>query len=197
MIAPVTKEYFYKKVGNPSKWIKRLGFRLDAVLDDEGSRWKSTNVLYFEKLGDSPFLFAYLAEYKVLVIPNIYGKDANLDVDEKEDVFFGDWKMTIMDKIDTRYTKNVFHRSTEYDYDSLDEHFSKALRNCDTRSRICLSNDRIGFKKEVELYKEDRSYSKNLYIGYPEKLKVPLDIHKIYEIDNELKNIILWTQNKQ
>ena len=190
MIAPINKDYFYSIVGlDRIDWRKLHGFCLSETKNKKRFLYKQK--LYFQNI-ETNEVFVYLPEYRIALIPEFY---PNLSISEDEEVIFSDWNIQILEgKPDKQYTINVFHRSTEYTYNSLTPELEKLLKDCSRKGRVLLTNDKIGYSREVEIFKDVDDWHKDLYLGYPEKLEIPLDMTKVSEMDNELINIMLWTQ---
>jgi hypothetical protein len=192
MIAPIDKNYFYSIIGlDKVGWRKLFKFYLAGV-DDE-SRFIHKEKLYFEKL-ETKEVFVYLPEYRMVLIPECF---PDLSISEDEEIVFSDWDMKIFDSHDERYTINVFHRSTQYSFNSLTPQLEQILRDCPKRGRILLTNSKTGYSRDVNIFKDISEWDKRLYLGYPEKLELPLNMARVFEIDKEITNIILWTQKKQ
>lgn len=190
MIAPITKEYFYKCVGKVEKWKKLFGIEL--VKDDDP--WfdvEITPILYLEYLGLG--YFVYLPSFGMVAIPDQY----DFTVSGNEQVMLDDWlwKETGV-KHNEDYTINLFHRTSSIKWRYDEDTFKKISEKYPSKVEILLHNDRIGFSKKVELRIENNEYWKNFYIAYKDKLELPIDGIKINKEEIEITNILLWSQKK-
>ena len=91
MITPITKDYFYKCIGNVKNWKKIFG--VDLVKKD--SPWfdtSMTSIIYFEYLGSG--YFVYLPAFNVVVIPDQY----NFTISGKETI-------VLDNKVDDEYVR--------------------------------------------------------------------------------------------
>lgn len=190
MITPITKDYFYKCIGNVKNWKKIFG--VDLVKKD--SPWfdtSMTSIIYFEYLGSG--YFVYLPAFNVVVIPDQY----NFTISGKETIVLDDWlwKETGVGH-NENYTINLFHRTstTSWRFDSTS--FDKINEKYKGGIEILLYNNRIGYSKKIELRIENGDYSKNFFIAYDDKLELPIDGVKINREDIEIINILLWSQKK-
>ena len=58
-----------------------------------------------------------------------------------------------------------------------------------------IKNDRIGFATEPITVRKITTWHTDVFIGYPEKLKIPHDMTILSKKDKILKNMLLWTQS--
>ena len=189
MIAPITEDYLYSKVGKSKNWIKQYNFNLSGITDE---RFHYKSKLYFEKI-ETGEVFVYLIDYKILLIPEMY---PNLSIQENETIVYDDWYLEKGSGFDKKYTHNVISRTSEYDWDNY-KYLDDPLKDIGDRDSVILKNDRIGYSSEIAVLKDRKSYCCDIYFGFPEKLELPANTQKIYSKEREIKNIILWSQRKQ
>lgn len=185
MIVPITKEYFWKKVGKVNSWRKIHKFNLKAVTEHHEDEFLLSNIWYFEKT-DGSGMFAYLND-RLLIIPENY---PDLSVSEKEKIDFSRWHCEVLGGHDTRYTNNVYSRTKSYM--SIGDPAMEIFKKYPENTKIRVYNKDVGYSKEIELRYEEK-YWNNIDVVYEEKLKLPFNITKTSEEDAEIINILLWS----
>lgn len=196
MIKPITKEYFYKIVGENEDYIKKV-IELENVSD---SKYKKSHIenkfpfaslnmfLYFEKPEEG--VFVYLADLGLIIIPK---KFESMTISKDEVVDFSDWELEVVSSIPNKmYTINCLSYTSAYhDYSYSCEDLMKRLQS----GEFIVKNNRIGFSSEPITVRKVKTWSEQVYIGYPEKLEIPHNMTKLHKKDRILKNMLLWTQS--
>jgi hypothetical protein len=196
MIKPITKEYFYKIVGENEDYIKKV-VELENVSDsiykknhkEKEFPFASLNMfLYFEKPEEG--VFVYLSDISLVIIPK---KFESMTISRDEVVDFSDWELERISPIpNTMYTINCLSYTSAYhDYLYSCEDLMKNLQN----GEFIIKNDRIGFSSEPITVRRVKTWSEQVYLGYPEKLEIPHNMTKLHKKDRILKNMLLWTQS--
>ena len=190
MIEPITKDYFYKCVGQVDSWKKSIGFLLKQY--NKTSYVESTPAVYFEKPGEG--FCVYIPGLKMLAIPEQYRE---MVVDEDEVINYDNWTyQETGEGHNEEYTINLFHRASSYGWTD-DLMFDIISKKCRNGREVEISNEKIGYSRKIEVRLEDRGWSKSIYLAYPEKIDLPFDTKLIYYTDIEIKNILLWSQKKR
>jgi hypothetical protein len=193
MIKPISREYFYKMIPEKTEYIKSV-VRIKALildLDISDKRcFKFPNLgipIFFEKPGEG--FFVYLNFNNIVLIPEKY-KD--LKISEDETVDFTDWELELVsNEPDKRYTKNCLEFTSIH---SDGFYNSKDLFSEIKSGDYIIKNNRIGFSEAVTI-RQVHSWYDNIQIGFPERLVQPYDMKVISDKDQELRNMLAWTQN--
>jgi len=142
--------------------------RIDGKLD-RNIKWP-----YFEIPEDSVYVL-YLYELEVFLV---FGKSSISESKVMEGITFDDWKLLkISDKPDSRYILNLMKKCSY-----LSENF-----NCEAGSWK-LENTRTNKIIEFSV-KISGNYFKSSYIGYPEKLRIPINESEIIVIDKLIDTV--------
>ena len=196
MIKPITEEYFDILVGDNKEYIKKPLVLMEASTEtyhkncsDKSFPFASTNMyLYFEKSGEGAFV--YVDFLNLVIIPKVF---ESMTIYEDEAIDFSDWKLIkLSDTPDKIYTKNCLSYSSDY-HDYL--YICQDLMNNLEEGQFRIKNDRIGFSTDITL-RQSGTWTKELLLGYPERLKTPYDMPKLRKMDRSLRNMLIWTQNK-
>lgn len=195
MIKPISREYFYKMVPEKTEYIKSVIHVKSLIIPDSdiGDKrcFKFPNLgipIFFEKPGEG--FFVYLNFNSLVLIPEKY--KYSLKISEDEEVDFTDWELELVnEEPDKKYTKNCL------EFTSI--HSDGFYNSRDLFSRIksgdyILKNTRIGFSEAITV-REVHSWYDNIQIGFPERLVQPYNMKIIANKDQELRNMLAWTQN--
>ncbi len=193
MIAPITKEYFYNSVGKVLSWKKTLGIELTKFRKNK-EYVESTSAIYFEKPGEG--YFVYIPSFRFIAVPEQY---KNLSVKDDEDIDFSGWKCKETGVgHNEEYTINLFHRASASRWCWFNEDVFKTYKKKYRGGvELEISNNKLGYSKLIEIRYEENSWSKDFFLAYKEKIPLPYDGIKLFQIDVELMNILLWSQRRR
>ena len=188
IIAPITKDYFFKVCSGCTSFR-----RVDNVClsSDLFPHFSDNSVYYCEKPGEG--VFVYFEAFRKIFIPDIF---PNLTIDNIDSIDMSQWKLEKIGEHDPRYTKNVAARTRLYHYFSTEEisEFKKLNLN---RKKFLLSNDHVGYRKEIEFFETITEWSYSLDALFEEKLELPFNKSEVDRKTEEIFNILLWMQKKQ
>lgn len=197
MIKPITKEYFYKLVGENEGFItksidlKNISSDAYRSANDRENEFPFASLdlyLYFEKPEEGAFVYLY--DLRRVIIPKIF---ESIKIDENEEVDFSDWELETVSLIPNKvYTINSLSYTSGYhDYLYICESKISRLKE----GEFIIKNNRIGFSTEPITVRKVSTWHTEVYVGYPEKLEIPHDMTKLSKKDKILKNMLLWTQS--